>query len=204
MSEQKQTIKKLQSTKCMRLRFKKSIMQPQAERQKQVNNVTGPFYSFISTTLKLVFCLSFIIKQSNPLQSFLLRWVFHKSVTGNRQKIVTAKQKPLSHPCVISLLDRYTVKLEIVINLWLRCIKAMPGLHLEMRFCITKPSVSPQRHGWITEWVYWAQAQGPKEPGALLDSPAGCDAKGHRLTTKIHKMTTRRGKMITTRHKTNT
>lgn len=135
MSEEKQTIKKLQSTKCMRL--------TPGRNQRQVNKAAGPFYSFICATLELSFAHSFIIEQSNPPESFLLRPVFHKSVTGNRQKIVTAKQKPLSRSYrMISLLDGCTLQMEIVMNLWLRRIKAMPGLQLEMSRESQKPPVS--------------------------------------------------------------
>lgn len=54
-----------------------------------------------------------------------------------------AKQKPLSKPYMISLLDRYMVKMEAVINLWLHFIKAMPGLHPENEAVCYKTLQSP-------------------------------------------------------------
>lgn len=115
---------------------------------------------------------------------------------------------------MISLLDRYMVKMEIVINLWLRCIKAMPGLHLEMRLYITKTSslltVSPM-DGLLNR----PTRHRPRSPKGLgftckmslktnnvlttkgdIPKRGTLTAKRHKTITKRHKMTTERCKMI--------
>ena len=54
----------------------------------------------------------------------------------------------------------------------------------------------PLQHGWITEWDYWVQAQGPPWP-----SPAKCHSKRHIPTMKTCKMTTKKHKTTTKTHK---